>query len=105
MHTMDGPSSRMSWQDVTSRIGSTFGPSSWAIITQALIDSFADSTNDHYFLHVDPARAAATPFGRTIAHGLLTLSLLPSMAYQACPYVDGAHYPLNYGFNKIRFVS
>jgi acyl dehydratase len=95
----------MAWRDITARIGSSFGPSSWVLVTQSMIDSFADTTDDHYFLHVDPERAATTPFGQTIAHGLLTLSLLPSMAYQVCPYVDGARYPLNYGFNKIRFVS
>jgi acyl dehydratase len=83
----------MAWRDITARIGSSFGPSSWVLVTQSMIDSFADTTDDHYFLHVDPERAATTPFGQTIAHGLLTLSLLPSMAYQVCPYVDGARYP------------
>ena len=102
---MDGPIHLMPWDEITTRVGSSFGTSAWVVVTQSMISAFAEATDDHYFLHVDPDRATATPFKGTIAHGLLTLSLLPAMAYQVCPYVEGAHYPLNYGFNKVRFVA
>ena len=102
---MDGPVTFLAWNEIERRVGSTFGPSAWTVVTQAKIDAFADATDDHYFLHLDAERAGATPFKGTIAHGLLTLSLLPAMAYQVCPYVEGARYPLNYGFDRIRFVS
>ncbi|WP_416914238.1 MaoC family dehydratase [Seohaeicola sp.] len=87
-----------------SMIGSEIGISEWVTITQAQIDAFADCTFDHQYIHVDPAAAAQTPFGGTIAHGFLTLSLLSSMAYQM-PSIEGAVMGVNYGFNKIRFVS
>ncbi len=85
-------------------IGSEIGISEWVTITQAQIDAFADCTFDHQYIHVDPDAAAQTPFGGTIAHGFLTLSLLSSMAYQM-PSIQGAVMGVNYGFNKIRFVS
>lgn len=69
------------------------------------IDSFADSTEDHQFIHVDPESAAKTPFGGTIAHGFLTLSLLSAMVYEAGPSLKGITMGVNYGFNKIRFLS
>lgn len=102
---MDGPIHRMPWDEIARRVGSSFGASAWVVVTQSMISAFADATDDHYFLHVDSDRATATPFKGTIAHGLLTLSLLPAMGYQVCPYVEGARYPLNYGFNKVRFVA
>lgn len=102
---MQGPLHSMAWSALKDRVGSEFGVSGWITVTQPLIDAFASTTDDHYFLHVDPERAAATPFGRTIAHGMLTLSLLPAMGYQVCPYVEGARYPLNYGFDRVRFVA
>jgi acyl dehydratase len=102
---MDGPKDSMAWAEIERRVGSSFGVSDWVVVTQSMIDAFAEATADHYFLHVDPDRASATPFKGTIAHGLLTLSLLPAMGYQVCPYVEGARYPLNYGFNKVRFVA
>ena len=102
---MDGPLHSMTWLEIERRAGSSFGASGWVVVTQSMIDAFADVTDDHYFLHVDAERAGATPFGSTIAHGLLTLSLLPAMAYQVCPYVEAARYPLNYGFDKVRFVA
>jgi acyl dehydratase len=95
----------MSWEAIAARIGEELGASPWMTITQARVDAFADVTDDHYFLHVDPVRAAVPPLGGTIAHGFLTLSLLAPMAYQVCPYVEGARYPLNYGFNRVRFVA
>lgn len=85
-------------------IGQEIGVSEWFTITQDQIDRFADCTHDHQFIHVDPAAAAETPFGTTIAHGFLTLSLLSAMAYQM-PSVEGAVMGVNYGMNKMRFVS
>jgi acyl dehydratase len=95
----------MPWDELAARVGEDFGVSAWITVTQAMINAFADVTDDHYFLHVDPVRAAMPPFGGTIAHGFLTLSLLAPMGYQVCPYVAGARYPLNYGFDRVRFVS
>jgi acyl dehydratase len=85
-------------------IGTEIGVSDWFTISQAQIDAFADCTHDHQYIHVDPVAAAQTPFGSTIAHGFLTLSLLSAMAYQM-PSIEGAVMGVNYGFNKIRFVS
>lgn len=85
-------------------VGQEIGVSEWFTITQDQIDRFADCTHDHQFIHVDPEAAADTPFGTTIAHGFLTLSLLSAMAYQM-PSVEGAVMGVNYGMNKMRFVS
>ena len=84
--------------------GQEIGVSDWFTITQDQIDRFADCTHDHQFIHVDPAAAAQTPFGSTIAHGFLTLSLLSAMAYQM-PEIEGAVMGVNYGMNRMRFVS
>jgi len=103
---MDGPLRQMSIDELTARVGSKLGTSEWFEIDQRKIDAFADLTQDHYFIHTDPQRAAAsTPFGGTIAHGFLTLSMLAPMAYQVCPAVEGARTNVNYGFNRLRFVS
>lgn len=102
---MEGPQHACTWEQLEARTGTEVGVSSWFTVDQSLIDSFATLTGDHYFLHVDRARAAATPLGGTIAHGLLTLSLLPRMSYEVCPFLEGARYPLNYGFNRLRFVA
>ncbi|MDF1804022.1 MaoC family dehydratase [Thalassovita sp.] len=85
-------------------VGQEIGLSDWITVTQDQIDTFAQCTNDHQFIHVDPVAAAKTPFGSTIAHGFLTLSLLSSMAYQM-PGIDGTVMAVNYGFDKVRFVS
>ena len=85
-------------------VGQEIGVSEWFTITQDQIDRFADCTHDHQFIHVDAEAAADTPFGTTIAHGFLTLSLLSAMAYQM-PSVEGAVMGVNYGMNKMRFVS
>ena len=77
--------------------------SRWLTIDQARIDAFAEVIEDHQFIHVDPARAAETRFGGTIAHGFLTLSLLSAMAYDAIPLTDALS--VNYGFDRIRFLS
>lgn len=80
------------------------GTSEWMTVSQGQIDAFADCTHDHQYIHIDPERAAQTPFGSTIAHGFLTLSLLSAMAYQM-PGIEGTVMAVNYGFNKVRFVS
>jgi len=85
-------------------VGSEIGVSEWMTITQDQIDKFADCTHDHQFIHVDPEAAAKTPFGSTIAHGFLTLSLLSAMVYQM-PSIKGVVMGVNYGMNKMRFVS
>lgn len=85
-------------------LGREVGVSSWIEVNQAQVDAFADVTNDHQFIHVDPARAANTPFGGTIAHGFLTLSLLSAMGLEAQPKIIGAVMGINYGFDKVRFL-
>jgi acyl dehydratase len=82
-------------------VGTEFGPSSWIEVPQEKIQAFADTTDDHNFIHVDPEMAAQTPFGGTVAHGYLTLSLLPAMSYDE----PGAGMALNYGLNKVRFPA
>ena len=95
----------------TADIGHDEGTGEWFEVTQAQIDQFADVTHDHQFIHVDPERAAATPFGTTIAHGFLTLSMLTHLSAGASATPpDPAKYEgilmgINYGFNKVRFVS
>jgi acyl dehydratase len=87
-------------------VGQELGLSDWMTIDQAMIDKFADATNDHQFIHVDPERARMTPFGGTIAHGFLTLSLYPALREKAdCPQIDGILMALNYGGNKVRFLA
>jgi len=88
-----------------SLIGTEVGVSSWIVVDQAKIDAFADVTGDHQYIHVDPQRAAQTPFGGTIAHGFLTLSLLSAMALEAQPKIEGAEMGINYGFDKVRFLA
>jgi acyl dehydratase len=95
----------MSLDELKSYTGKEIGVSEWFEIDQDKINKFADLTEDHMFLHVDPERAKATPFGGTIAHGLLTLSMLPVMAYQAVPGVAGTRMGVNYGYNKVRFMA
>lgn len=102
---MKGPTKTMSLEDVRSHVGKEIGVSDWFLMDQDRISRFADVTEDHMFLHVDPEAAAATPFGGTIAHGLLTLSMMPVMAYQAVPGISGTKMGVNYGYNRIRFVA
>ena len=85
-------------------VGAEFGPSSWIDVPQEKIQAFADTTDDHNFIHVDPEAAAQTPFGGTIAHGYLTLSLLPAMSYEVLPH-EGVGMGLNYGLNRVRFPA
>jgi len=86
-------------------VGDTFGPSSWVEITQERIDQFAEATGDHQWIHVDPERAKETPFGGTIAHGFLTLSLLVPLYIEFIPVLEKRKLVVNYGFDKIRFVA
>lgn len=79
--------------------------SDWVIVSQKMIDQFAEATGDHQFIHVDPVRAAATPFGGTIAHGFLSLSLMPMLSEMAVPRVEGVRMGVNYGGNKVRFLT
>jgi acyl dehydratase len=86
-------------------VGAAFGPSSWIDVPQEKIQAFADATGDHQFIHVDPERAAQTPFGGTIAHGYLTLALLPVMSYEVVPHEEDGGMALNYGLNRVRFPA
>jgi len=95
----------VSLDDIKAMVGRQLEPSSWVLIDQQKIDQFAQATGDHQFIHVDPERARATPFGGTIAHGLLTLSMLPVMAAEVIPFPTGMKLGVNYGYNKIRFVT
>ncbi len=92
-------------QQMAESIG-TERVSDWVEVTQAMIDTFAEATGDHQFIHVDPVRAAQTPFGGTIAHGFLSLSLMPMLAQRAgAPAIEGVKMGVNYGGNKVRFVT
>lgn len=93
-------------QKMQERIG-TESVSDWVLVTQDMIDRFADATGDHQFIHVDPERAAQTPFGGTIAHGFLTLSLMPLLASKVpdCVEIEGARMNVNYGGNRVRFLA
>jgi acyl dehydratase len=84
--------------------GTQLGPTEWLEITQERVNLFADATDDHQWIHVAPERAADGPFGGTIAHGLLTLSLLPHFTHQLYS-VDNVAMAINYGYNKVRFIT
>ena len=88
-----------------AKIGTETGVSRWFEISQARIDAFAEVTEDRQFIHVDPVAAKATPFGGTVAHGFLTVSMLSAIAYDALPRVEGFAMGVNYGFDKVRFVA
>jgi len=85
-------------------VGAKLGPTEWQVITQDCVSQFADLTNDHNFIHVDPERARNTPFGGTIAHGFLTLSLLGPISQQLI-VVEDAGTSINYGLNRVRFPA
>jgi acyl dehydratase len=87
-------------------VGNEVGVSSWHLVDQVRIDVFADAIEDHQFIHVDPERAKReTSFGTTIAHGFLTMSLLSIMSYEVMPAIAGTTMGVNYGFDKLRFIS
>lgn len=91
-----------SLDEFKAAVGEPIGPSDWVTVTQEQINGFADSTGDHQWIHTDPERAKDGPFGQTIAHGYLTLSLLPAFS-QSLYTVKGLTMGVNYGANKIRF--
>jgi acyl dehydratase len=90
--------------DLAAAAGETIGQSDWVTITQEDVNLFADATGDHQWIHVDPERAANIPFGTTIAHGYMTLSLLPRLQHEIYS-VNGIKLAINYGLNKVRFPS
>ena len=93
-------------QALAARVGQPLGVSEWVLVDQEMINKFAEATGDHQFIHVDPERAKATPFGGTIAHGFLTLSLMPLLAAKSDnPRVAGVKMGVNYGSNKLRFLA
>ena len=88
---------------VVLKAGDTFGPSSWVEVPQSRIDAFAEATGDRQWIHVDPERAKDGPFGSTIGHGYLTLSLLPAASSEVIPRQGGM--AINYGLNRVRFPA
>src|SRR3954453_22108220 len=87
-------------------VGTEVGVSSWHLVDQKRIDVYADVIEDHQFIHIDPERAAReTEFGSTVAHGFLTMSLMSIMSYEVMPVVEGTTMGVNYGFDKLRFIS
>lgn len=98
-------STKMAVHELDGVVGKEVGVSEWIVVDQARIDHFSDVTEDSQFIHVDPARARATQFGGTIAHGFLSLSLLTRMAAVAAIELDGRTMAINYGFDRIRFVA
>lgn len=96
----------MTPQEVQAKVGEQIGTSEWAVMSQERIDQFAQATGDRQFIHIDPAKAAMTPFGGTIAHGFLTLSMIPYLSANSdLPKVEGVKMGVNYGGNKTRFIS
>ena len=91
-------------RDLLAAVGKPLGASDWLEITQDRIDGFADATGDHQWIHVDPERAKRGPFGKTIAHGYLTLSLLPRLA-PTLMKIENRKRGVNYGSNKVRFIT
>jgi acyl dehydratase len=90
-------------EDLVNLIGTEIGPTQWHTVTQERINAFADLTGDHQWIHVDPERAAQSPFGSTIAHGLYSLSRGPRFMEELMAF-DGFAHSLNYGYNKVRFI-
>lgn len=96
----------MSPQEMAAKVGENIGSSEWVEISQERINQFADATGDHQFIHVDPEKAKMTPFGGTIAHGFLTLSMIPYLtANSNIARLDGLKMAVNYGGNKTRFLT
>ena len=96
----------MTLDALAATVGTTFGPTAWQLVDQRRIDAFADVTGDHQWIHVDPARAAARPFGGTIAHGYLTLSLISAAHFELATFPDEPGVTvINYGLDKVRFLA
>jgi acyl dehydratase len=91
--------------EIRARVGEEIGVSDWLTVDQARIDSFADATEDRQFIHTDPTAAGQTPFGGTIAHGFLSLSLLSRMGAEAMLIPGGVKMAVNYGFDRVRFLA
>jgi acyl dehydratase len=98
-------SQAMTKQELFELVGKELGKSHWFAIDQDRIDRFADVTEDHQYIHVDPVRAADSPFGGTIAHGMLTLSMIVHLCETFAPDIDGLQMVINYGFDKVRFAA
>ncbi|TQV85259.1 MaoC family dehydratase [Exilibacterium tricleocarpae] len=98
-------SAPISKDQIADFVGRQLPPSPWFKIDQSRINTFAEVTEDHQFIHVDPEAAARTPFGTTIAHGFLTLSLLSHLAESFALVLEGAQMGINYGFDKVRFIN
>ena len=94
-----------SLDQIRARVGEEVGVSGWLEVGQDRIDAFADATEDRQFIHIDPEAAAQTPFGGTIAHGFLSLSLLSRMAAEATLLPEGLRMAVNYGFDRVRFLA
>ena len=92
-------------QGLEARVGASLGVSDWFLIDQDRVNRFADVTLDHQYVHVDPERAKATPFGGTIAHGLLTLSMIVHLCLPFVPKLANTKLLVNYGFDKVRFAA
>lgn len=96
----------MTPQEVKAQVGQNVGTSEWVVMSQERINQFAEATGDHQFIHLDEEKAKLTPFGGTIAHGFLTLSMIPYLSANSdLPKVDGVKMGVNYGGNKTRFIS
>jgi acyl dehydratase len=95
----------LSLDEIRSKVGQEVGVSEWLDVTQDRITQFADATDDHQFIHIDPVAAAKTPFGGTIAHGFLSLSLMSRMAADAMQVPDGVKMAVNYGLDRVRFLA
>jgi acyl dehydratase len=94
-----------SLDEIRSRTGEEVGTSSWIEVGQERIDAFADATEDRQFIHVDPEAAAQTPFGGTVAHGFLSLSMLSRMGAEAMLLPDSMRMAVNYGLDRVRFIA
>ena len=94
-----------SLDQIRTRVGQEIGVSTWLMVDQARIDAFAEATEDGQFIHTDPAAAARTPFGGTIAHGFLSLSLLSRMAADTMLIPEGVKMAVNYGLDRVRFLA
>ncbi len=93
-------------QELQTKVGEHLGTSEWVLVDQEMINKFADATGDHQFIHIDEEKAKLTPFGGTIAHGFLTLSLIPMLGQKTdAPKIEGIKMGVNYGGNKVRFLA
>ena len=95
---------KIKYAEIAKHVGEELGVSEWVQIDQDRVNLFADATGDHQYIHIDPEKAAKTPFGSTIAHGFLTLSLIPKFFESSIEVVE-SRMGVNYGLNKVRFPS